>query len=380
MAKVLFLNPYYYPGFRSGGPQRTLMNIADAFGEQQEIYILTQNCDFGSSDSYDVETHKWIRVGNANVMYLPPKEYNILSIKKYSKDFEKVYACGLFCGCTINALLLHKLNPSQKLYVAPMGVFSEAAIASKAPKKRSFLFVFKHCGFFKNIVWSFTSKMEILDAKKVLGDAAIQEYIIAEDLPRMIDFETQLRRARSQDIHPGEPLKIVFLSRISPQKNLDFCAEILREIKDIDIYFDIYGTIEDKSYWDKCSGFLDQLPHNIHYRYCGEVTPENVIDTFSKYDVFLFPTKGENFGHVIYEALAAGCVPIISDRTPWQDLEEAKCGYVLPLVEPNAFRKAIQSLAVRKAEIKEMKINAVEYTREKRSRAIKESGYMQVFL
>ena len=129
MSKVLFLNPCYYPGFRSGGPQRTVMNIADAFGDKNDIYVLTQNCDMGCPDSYDVETHKWIRVWNANVMYLPPKDYNIKSIKKYSADFGTVYSCGLFCGCTINAILLHKFNKTQKLYVAPMGVFSSKRLS-----------------------------------------------------------------------------------------------------------------------------------------------------------------------------------------------------------------------------------------------------------
>ena len=53
---------------------------------------------------------------------------------------------------------------------------------------------------------------------------------------------------------------------------------------------------------------------------------KKVIETFSKYDVFLFPTKGENYGHVIFEALAGGCIPIISDQTPWNDIEQAGCG------------------------------------------------------
>lgn len=376
MSKVLFLNPYYYPGFRSGGPQQTVMNIADAFGDTKDIYILTQNRDMGCSESYGVETHKWLRVGKANVMYLPPREYNIRSIRKYSKDFKTIYACGLFSGCTINALLLHKFNPAQKLYVAPMGVFSDAAIASKALKKRSFLFVFKLCGFFRNIVWSFTSERELSDAKKVVGDA-VKDYIIAEDLPRWVDFDAQERRKASRD----EPLKMVFISRVSPQKNLEFCAEVLKEIKDTEVCFDVYGTVEDKNYWDKCNRLLNSLPDNIQYRYCGEVTPENVVGTFSKYDVFLFPTKGENYGHVIYEALAAGCIPIISDQTPWQDLAEHECGVAVSLENTGGFSKAIQELSADKAlgKLPKLAQNAIQYARKKRERAIQESGYLQVF-
>ena len=380
MSKVLFLNSCYYPGFRSGGPQRTVMNIADAFGDKNDIYILTQNCDMGCTDSYDVETHKWIRVGNANVMYLPPKDYNIKSIKKYSADFDTVYSCGLFCGCTINAILLHKFNKSQKLYVAPMGVFSKAAIASKAFKKRAFLFVFKSLGLFKNIVWSFTSEIEREEAKAALG-STIKEYIIAEDLPRKVNFDAQIAKIQNNKNQENEVLKLVFLSRISPKKNLEYCTQILNKITDKEIVFDVYGTAENEEYWGKCRKLLESLPKNIHYRYCGEVNSEKVIDVFSDYDAFFFPTKGENFGHVIYEALAAGCVPVISDRTPWLDLEENGCGYVLPLENQKEFVKTIRDLAEFKATggLEEMKINATEYAGDKYKKSIAGSGYLNIF-
>lgn len=380
MSKVLFLNSCYYPGFRSGGPQRTVMNIADAFGDKNDIYILTQNRDMGCSESYDVETHKWIRVGNANVMYLPPKDYNIKSVKKYSADFGTIYSCGLFCKCTINAMLLHKFNKSQKLYVAPMGVFSKAAIASKAFKKRAFLFVFKSLGLFKNIIWSFTSEIEREEAKAALGNT-IKDFIIAEDLPRKVDFEAQIAKIQNNKNQENEVLKLVFLSRISPKKNLEYCVQILNKITDKEIVFDVYGTFENEEYWGKCRKLLESLPKNIHYRCYGEVNSEKVIDVFSDYDAFFFPTKGENFGHVIYEALAAGCVPVISDRTPWLDLKENGCGYVLPLENPDAFIDTIKELA----EIKEvnrfveMKINAVEYANGKYLHSIYKSRYELLF-
>ena len=380
MSEILFLNPYYYPGFRSGGPQRTVMNIADAFGDKNDIYILTQNRDMGCTDSYNVETHKWIRVGNANVMYLPPKDYNIKSIKKYSADFDTVYSCGLFCGCTINAILLHKINKSQKLYVAPMGVFSKAAIASKAFKKRAFLIVFKYLGLFKNIVWSFTSELELEEAKAALGNT-IKDFIIAEDLPRKVDFEAQIAKIQNNKNQENEVLKLVFLSRISPKKNLEYCVQILNKITDKEIVFDVYGTFENEEYWGKCRKLLESLPKNIHYRCYGEVNSEKVIDVFSDYDAFFFPTKGENFGHVIYEALAAGCVPVISDRTPWLDLKENGCGYVLPLENPNVFIDTIKELTEIKEvnRLGEMKINAVAYARRKYEKSVGKSEYKILF-
>ncbi len=355
------------------------MNIADTFGDKNDIYILTLNCDMGCSDNYNVETHKWIRVGNATVMYLPPKDYNIKSINKYSKDFNTIYSCGLFCKCTIYAILLHKVNICQRLFVAPMGVFSKAAISSKFLKKRAFLFIFKHCGLFKNIIWSFTSEMEHEEAKVLLGDT-IKEYIIAEDLPRKVDFGFQIDNIPRRKNDYNNKLRLVFLSRISPKKNLEYCAKVLNNVYDVEVKFDVYGTVENEEYWEKCIKQLEKLPKNIHCCYCGEINTERVITVLSEYDAFLFPTKGENFGHVIYEALAAGCIPVISDRTPWQDLKDSGCGYVLPLEEQDAFAKTIQDLAEIKATGKlcEMKIKAVEYARDKYRESIENSGYLKI--
>ena len=35
------------------------------------------------------------------------------------------------------------------------------------------------------------------------------------------------------------------------------------------------------------------------------------------HDLFVFPTLGENFGHVIYESLMCGTPVLVSDNTPW---------------------------------------------------------------
>ena len=54
------------------------------------------------------------------------------------------------------------------------------------------------------------------------------------------------------------------------------------------------------------------------------------------------PTFGENFCHVIREALSAGCPVLISDQTPWRNLQECGAGWDLPLEAPDQFRQIVQ--------------------------------------
>jgi glycosyltransferase involved in cell wall biosynthesis len=61
-----------------------------------------------------------------------------------------------------------------------------------------------------------------------------------------------------------------------------------------------------------------------------------------RYHLFVLPTLGENYGHVIYEALSAGDPVLISDQTPWRNLIEMKAGWDLSLNEKNKFKAAIR--------------------------------------
>jgi glycosyltransferase involved in cell wall biosynthesis len=74
----------------------------------------------------------------------------------------------------------------------------------------------------------------------------------------------------------------------------------------------------------------------------GAIPYEAVPATLNQYHLFLLPTLGENFGHVISEAMLAGCVPLISDRTLWRNLRAANAGWDLSLSNSEAFIEALQ--------------------------------------
>jgi len=63
------------------------------------------------------------------------------------------------------------------------------------------------------------------------------------------------------------------------------------------------------------------------------------------HDLFFLPTRGENFGHVIHEALNAGLPVLISDRTPWSGVTAAGAGWALPLTAPEPFVRVIEQVA-----------------------------------
>lgn len=57
------------------------------------------------------------------------------------------------------------------------------------------------------------------------------------------------------------------------------------------------------------------------------------------------PTKGENYGHAITEALCAGLPMLIANTTPWRDLKTKGIGWDIPLDKPEMFVQAIEQAA-----------------------------------
>jgi glycosyltransferase involved in cell wall biosynthesis len=114
------------------------------------------------------------------------------------------------------------------------------------------------------------------------------------------------------------------------------------------VIFDIYGSLEDASYFAECEKAMAELPANISATYKGPVAPDSVISTLSKYDAFFLPTFGENFGHAILEALLAGCPVMLSDQTPWRNLAEQQAGFDCALDNPQVLRDAVERLIAMK--------------------------------
>lgn len=84
------------------------------------------------------------------------------------------------------------------------------------------------------------------------------------------------------------------------------------------VRFDLYGTIYDQAYYDRCLKAIAELPPEVVVQWHGQLPNEQVPSAIAKAHFLYMPSVGENFGHTMLEALTAGRPLIISDRTPWK--------------------------------------------------------------
>lgn len=344
---VLVFVSHYLPGYKSGGPLRTIVNMVDHLSDDFDMLIVTKDRDFGETSPYQgVEPNQWQQVGRAKVYYVSPESCTVKNIAEIIKStpHDVLYLNSFFdFSFSIKPLIARKLGwlSDQPIVLAPRGEFSEGAINLKAHKKRLFIRLAKMLGLYKNLTWQASSKHEVQDICRVM-ECVANTIHVAIDLPAKMDVPDQ--NPSTAQFEDNDMLRVVFLSRISPKKNLDYALKVLAQVN-VPLVFDIYGPAEDEKYWNECKKLIEQLPKNISVNYRGSIHPEQVSSTFSNYDLFFFPTRGENYGHVIAESISVGTSVLISDQTPWRDLVADRLGWDLPLDDLKIFAEKIRSVA-----------------------------------
>jgi glycosyltransferase involved in cell wall biosynthesis len=338
---VLTLAPYYLPGFKAGGPIRSVANVVAKLGEEIDFRIITRDRDLGGVAAYShLNTNQWQPVGLAQVSYMRPSKAAPLRIARAIRDLrpDVLYINSFFDALScIGPLALTRFRATGRtpLIIAPRGQFAVSALQFKSARKWSYFQAFRSLGLTQRIIWQASCESERIDVRRVVGQRAT--IVIAPDLISIRPVCTN--RPPKQE---GK-LKLAFLSRVAPVKNLLGAIDVLALVSG-DVTFDIWGPIEDPAYADRCRRQIAALPAHIEVHWRGPVQPDQVAEIFSRYDAMLLPTLGENFGHAIVESLAAGCPVLISDRTPWRNLEARAAGWDIPLDQPSAFRQAIETL------------------------------------
>ena len=334
--KILIIMGGFFPGKEFGGPPVSVDNFCSLLSGYVCCYVVTHNHDLGETTPYSGIKDGWNDRGNAKVKYVRDSKYNSRTFEGVIREIQPnyIYLQGLFQDCIFPCLWLAKKHHIN-VVLAPRGELCKGAFRKKY-KKLPYIAILRMMSLLKEVHFQSTSEEETLAIKKYLGVSSERIHLltnipsIPHDLPdRMV-----------KDAGVG---RFVFVSRILWKKNLLSAIEFLSGVEGKAV-FDIYGPKEEENYWVKCENAISKLPGNVTVNYRGVLNHEEIHKVFSQYDAFLFPTLSENYGHVIAEALVAGCIPIISDQTPWNDINVKGAGWALSLSDENRFRQVIQEV------------------------------------
>lgn len=358
--KILIITAGFFPGKKYGGPPVSVDNFCTLMSSKQgnECFVVTSNHDLGETEAYTSVHKGWNDRGNCKVLYLSSNEFGYKKFREIIRELKPdlLYLQSLFSSYIIPSLLIAKqLNVN--VLLSPRGEICKGAF-NKKYKKVPYIFALRLLGLLNNVQCQSTSDDESEMIEKVLR--------VSKD---RINKITNIPSIPKKEYKPSSKevgkLKLIFLSRIVEKKNLKFSIEALPHIKG-EVDLDVYGPLEDKNYWKECEKAISVLPPNINVNYCGLISHDDVHDTFSRYHGFLFPTFSENYGQVIAESLLVGCPVIISDQTPWNDVNEHHGGWAIPLSCAEKFKGAIQTLVdMNQEQFNKISTDAKQYVSQK---------------
>lgn len=338
--KILIFTDWFLPAYKAGGPIRSVANIVEYLNEDFTFYIATSDRDLGDDRPYSgLEIDKWLIKDFGNIIYLSPTKRNFKNLGNILREVnpDVVYLNSMFSlkFTILPLVIIKKVNFKGKVVLAPRGMLGAGALGIKPVKKNLFLKFGKLFGVFSNINWHATSVEERKEIELVFGLKS--QIKIAKNIPR--EFLVENRKKESGF------LDILFYSRISMKKNL---LEGLRMLEkghfDGHLVLEIVGPIESQDYWQECQRVIERIEtskNNVIIKVIGAINSNHAQEYFERNHLFFLPTRHENFGHVIAEALSSSMPVLLSDQTPWVNIKEEKAGFDLSINDEDAFVKAI---------------------------------------
>ena len=333
--KIFITIPWFLPAFRAGGPIQSVANLVKEFHEDVEYLIFCGDTDLNGAELENIETNTWTQFNeHTHVWYAGPQKISDTLVKQVEiQKPDLLFIIGLYSWHYNIVPMIFCKGP--KKILSTRGMLHPGALSQKKWKKKFYLQLFKLLEYHHKVSFHATDEEEMKYIHNYFEK--VPKVHVAGNFPKKIGLLPTLQK------EPGK-LKLLSIGLISPMKNILLVLEALEKANG-NIEYDIYGPIKDEEYWDTCKEKIKTLPANISVIYHKEIKPERVNEALLDSHVFILPSKSENFGHAIYEALSSGRPLITSRATPWNLLEESYAGINVSTYDSEELIKAIDFFA-----------------------------------
>ena len=333
--RICLVSSSFYPATFYGGPISATWDLSKKLASKGvEIYVSTTNAN--GSNKLDVERNIFLKKqDNIFVKYYNEQIINKLSftfifgIWNDIKKSDVVYIQYLF-HYTVLFSLIFGVFQNKKLIICPRGSFSNFTLLNKLSFIKSLWIRLFISPFSNKIIWQASSYLEEKDIKRNFPEAKIE--IINDG----VDFNSFQ--------HSVSISKELLLYKFAKQKfetvsNLFFSMGRLHKIKRFDVLIDAFlkflkknkdaklliagGDDGDKEYLEQKISKL-RIYNSVFL--IGEISFLDKKLLLNNCDYFTLASEFESFGIVVAEALACGKPIVLSNKTPWKDLEINNCG------------------------------------------------------
>lgn len=330
--RILVSTEWFPPAFKAGGPIRSVFNLilamkSDGGNPDLEFFVLSGAYDLGEEEKMEgVEEGVWSDLEGTPGVHV--RYENRLNWRKsnWKHVFEEVKPDVLYLNSLFS--LAFTLRPLQiarakgvKTVLAPRGMLGAGALEIKPLKKFVFLSLARNLDFFRGVEFHASTEEEV---REVNMHVPGKKVFVARNFsdPTLNPLPTTPLSG---------PINLLCLGRVHPIKNLLFAVKILSEmnLNGRKVCVNIVGPSEDENYLNSILRFSNA---SLDISYSGTVSHQGLHEVFKNTHFLLMPTTHENYGHAIIESWGFGRPVLLSDKTPWRDLQKKGLGYCTPLV------------------------------------------------
>jgi glycosyltransferase involved in cell wall biosynthesis len=341
--RILKVVQFYYPFEEMGGPVVKVRALAQALAKRgHAVTVLTADWGVCSRNGHGLALDQcpwgWRATEqNVETIYLS-------SVARYRALTLNPRVIG-FCGVSLNGFdLVHfyglydLLGPAVGFYcrraslpyvIEPLGMYR--------PIDRSLL---------RKAVWHRSVGRAFCDgARSLIATAELERQTLLEEgiSPRKIvvryngvdsDIADAAKNAegrfrRRWAIPPGEPI-ILFLSRLIPRKGADILIDAFARCCQRSARLVIAGPEGEPGYRSQLQDHARNSGAGERVIFAGPLYGEDKAAALADADLFVLPSRYENFANVAAEAMTCGVPVIVSDACGISSLVQGKAGLVIP--------------------------------------------------
>lgn len=329
----MLLFDWFYPDYSAGGPVRSCINLIEQTKKDINWFVLTSNTTYETKQINEtLPVKSWIKMPfGGQVMYVSALE-NRTFLKQVFKEkkWKSIYVNSIYSAFfgfqAVSMAKQLRLNT----IVCPRGMLAAGSVKQKWWLKIPFLKVSKALGWYNQVTWHATNSTEAENINRWYKNAKIT--IIANVVGKPTNVKRQTPKGQNA-------LRVLCVSRIAPEKNVLFIIERLASLALVNVTLTLVGSVYNDKYANQIK--LLAAKHHIIIDWKGHLDPADIEKSLLDYDLFMLPTLGENYGHAIVEALRAGLPVLISDNTPWSQVEESQAGFAISLHDKEQFERVI---------------------------------------
>lgn len=221
------------------------------------------------------------------------------------------------------------------------GMLDEWSMAQRAIKKRLYMTLWGREFLRAAACVHCTADAELSQSSRWFDNprAAVLPYLV-----ELTAFEQLPAHAIPQPPSSEGPT-LLFLSRLHEQKGIDILIHAAAKLRDAGVAFTLLVAGTGEPYYAReMADLVEHFNLQDRVQFVGLVTGQRKILLYQSADLFVLPTRHENFGLVLIEAMACGTAVLTTRGTDiWRELQAAG-GTIATENTPAGIASALRSL------------------------------------